>query len=765
MVKPGIPLVLLCALLVWAASALTFYTTWAIDAVTCLVVIVFALVAAVLSACMGWIIKKPIVGVALSFVCIGIALGGVASKNVLDGYAAAEAHVSIQELVVQQDSSKSDFGYTTHCSAKDVTGKTYSVRCFTKESYLAGEVLACNVLLQPLQDQAKQRFRTQGISAQVRADQVNKQEVEGLLGLVLAARKQCIYTISTYAGDSAPLYNALLCGYRQDIANTQTYEAFKAAGLAHVVAVSGAHLAIVLMLLIWALRAVRTPKKIMITLSVLFVCAYVIFAGAPLSALRSALMVILSLGSFFVHRRSASLAAIGVCVLLFIVTNPATCLSVSLFLSAGSTLGIVLFSSLFSSWVPRVSRKVKQLVVDPLSLTVASNVITLPFSAALFSQISLIAPLANIVVAPLFALACTMGLLGCILCLIVPAFSQTIMSVASVPVSLLSSTVNMLSSIPFASIACSLNVPAMLISSVVLVALLWFFWPKPKRKTLIIASVVCVLLTITFFVVQALPRGNSISALDVGQGDAILITSGTSKVMVDTGNTPSKLRSALGKLGIYKLDAVVITHPDDDHCASLETLGSYVQVDTVFVANDVLTCPCKKCSRLLNLAKTGVPGAQVQGLSVNDRVQVGDFSLNVVWPSKFSDEGGNADSICMMAELDVNNDKNPDWRCLLTGDAESEQLEEMIALNRLQDIDVLKVGHHGSKVSLSKETLQYIHPEIALISSGVGNRYGHPSKEVLDLLNSIDCQTERTDSSGTITIEFYSDTMKVKHLS
>lgn len=630
-----------------------------------------------------------------------------------------------------------------------------------EESFLAGEALACDAHLVPLKEEARAFYRTQGISAQLKASDLSRISRGALLDALQGMRARSIEAIRAHGGDAAPLICALVCGFRQDLAENALYERFKTCGLAHLVAVSGAHTSIVLMMLMGLLRALRAPRWLTVTLSILFVGVYVVFAGMPVSAVRSALMSLLALTSFFAKRRAASLNAIGLCAMAFIITSPAACLSVSLFLSAGSTLGIVLFASLIASWFPPMGDRLRTAVVQPVSLTFSSNLVTMPFSAALFSQVSLIAPLANVLATPAFALGCTAGLAGCVVALACPPIEGVAIKAASLAAAPLIIIVDGLSCVPFAAIACSLDPAAMICLSIVLCTALWILWPRPSARALKAAGALAAASLAGILILGALPKGNEVIALDVGQGDAILLRSGNVNVLIDTGNSDASLREELGRLGVRRLDAVVITHPDDDHCASLSSLGGYMQVDRICFAEGSWSCSCTKCDRLLELADACAPFAEKRGLSVGDELAAGAITLRVIWPDAFTDEGGNADSLCLLGEVDCDGDGATDWRALFTGDAESDELDQMLAKGRVGDVDLLKVGHHGSKVSLTDDDAAKIRPEAALVSCGANNRYGHPSPEALGCLDAIGCQTFRTDEQGTITVTFTKEAMSI----
>jgi competence protein ComEC len=115
----------------------------------------------------------------------------------------------------------------------------------------------------------------------------------------------------------------------------------------------------------------------------------------------------------------------------------------------------------------------------------------------------------------------------------------------------------------------------------------------------------------------------------------------------------------------------------------------------------------------------------------------------------------------MSCAYDYENDGQAEWLALFTGDAETETLTKLMNAGLLSDIDVLKVGHHGSKVSLSSDILDVLNPEVALIGVGATNRYGHPTQTVLDLLANANSEVYRTDVNGTISVTFSKNNLSV----
>lgn len=245
--------------------------------------------------------------------------------------------------------------------------------------------------------------------------------------------------------------------------------------------------------------------------------------------------------------------------------------------------------------------------------------------------------------------------------------------------------------------------------------------------------------------------------LDVGQGDAIVIRSAYHQILIDTGNQSTRLKKALARNNLTHFDAVVITHADDDHCGCLAELADMVTIDTVVLAKDLPQVKDDSSIKLLNDAEQAV--SAITYVSVGDTIHFDEFALMVVSPQTFSDSGGNADSICLFVTYDADGDGVVEWTSLLTGDAENEVIDDILALNPSLTSDVLKVAHHGSKAALSEETLSKLNPKIALISVGENNRYGHPHRTTVSLLEKHGVVIGRTDEQGDVMVEFSKDAL------
>ena len=143
-----------------------------------------------------------------------------------------------------------------------------------------------------------------------------------------------------------------------------------------------------------------------------------------------------------------------------------------------------------------------------------------------------------------------------------------------------------------------------------------------------------------------------------------------------------------------------------------------------------------------------------EGVEVENSFATKHFSIEVLWPQKYTDEGGNEDSLCLRVQVDADSNNTNDYTALLVGDAEQETLQKLINNNKLDEVDIYKVGHHGSKISCNSEIMSILNPKITLLSVGANNRYGHPNSEILELLEQQNTEIARTDTQGTITCYF-----------
>ena len=232
-------------------------------------------------------------------------------------------------------------------------------------------------------------------------------------------------------------------------------------------------------------------------------------------------------------------------------------------------------------------------------------------------------------------------------------------------------------------------------------------------------------------------QGFTIYFIDVGQGDATLVVdhSGAS-LLVDGGRSGRRIRDRLQRLGVKDLDSIAMTHPDSDHIGGLPQVLELYPIERIYFNGG------ESDTQIFAQLTTGVAaeGAVVTTISRGDVIPLGGLQLQVLHPAALTGES-NIDSLVLLVSCGS-------VSVLLTADAEAESERAMLASGVLGDVDVLKVGHHGSRTSTTAEFLAQVRPEAGVISAGQDNSYGHPHPEVVARLEAANVQLFTTDTTN-----------------
>ncbi len=592
----------------------------------------------------------------------------------------------------------------------------------------------------------------------------------------------------------AALGAGILLGVRSSIA-PEIADAFAVAGLTHVVAISGWNIAIVAAIVGSLFRPLEQRPGghwLAPAGAATAIGAYVVLTGASPSVVRAALMagamMVARLGGTRAHAASAlSLAAAGM-----LLAAPSVLWDVGFQLSALATAGLILFA------VPIEARLAgwPAWLREPVALTLAAQLTTLPVVVASFGRLSLVAPAANVVVVPmvplvmlLCAIAAPVGAVASSLHLplLGDAARWAVGGTAWLVLRTMILAGQAAASVPFAALPVTAPgwlalawYPALALSwrrfvsgadppetaqteaellplrlvrgrPSTLSRLLEGLRPLARPAT----GMVAVGLLLGALTVLGLPDGRlHLVALDIGQGDAILVTAPSGATMlVDGGPDPDLLLRRLGeRLPWWKrrIDVVILTHPHEDHVAGLVAALERYQVGLVIDGGR--DYPNPSYHRFLELAAEE-PGARVALARAGQRIRLDSTTLvTLLYPTA-------ADVAGALPQGDINNAsvvallRSGAFTALLTGDAEAP-VEAMLAeRGLLSRVDVLKVGHHGSRSSSSPPLLDATQPGLALISAGVDNDYGHPHQVTLDGLRAIPgLRLHRTDLEGGIEV-------------
>lgn len=582
-------------------------------------------------------------------------------------------------------------------------------------------------------DWARSRFM-KGEVASVQAVRVLDIDRSGTLDPIGAARARALAAIEPSRSDARALIAGVVCGRTTELNEVPASEDFASAGLTHLVAVSGSHLAFITMLLEGALGRLRLRRSARASILLSIMGAYVVFTGCAASAVRSVLMVAGALLCGMGGRRSHPLSALAITVTALVLIDPGVAFDLGFQLSAASVLFILVFGR-YVAYLFAVAGA-PAAVAEALSLTLCSQWATLPLTAPVFGRLSLIAPVANLVVGPVMSALLVIGLIAVPVCSIAPVLGPLL----AVPESLASFSIflsALFADIPFAAVPVSLSwvqlAPCHLVA--LPVYLVWRDWGRWQVIAAAAAAAIAVSVHLARWTLFA-PAG--LIVLDVGQADAILVRDGASSLLVDAG-VDDGVVAALARNHVYRLDAVAVTHWDRDHWGGLPDLLQSVSVGRLIVPEGA--------ARAMPAEVRSAFRGEVVELEAGDGLGVGRFSCEVVWPRTPVTGEENADSLCLAVSYE---DGDGSLSALLTGDTEQDELESYAP--EVGDIDLLKVGHHGSKVSVSPEATDALDPEVAVASAGEGNSYGHPSDECVEILEAAGAKFLCTIDYGDVTV-------------
>lgn len=770
-VRPAVPPILSCGLALWAGCAAGLALaaegaglSWAILAGCAGVAAGAGLAARRARASLSAVF------VILLFLALGVALAQAwyLSYEQRQGAVLAQSGGYCLFQVVE-DPQKGSYGFSVTARATPVDPQSESrsflvrISCKDDAPRYGEEFLARATFFAP-SDQARASYVRKGIVARVSVSEVQP-AAPSAFGGVTALRADFITRLGAVAverglDDSAvALVRAVVAGDRTDLFEDPLYHEVKVVGLAHMVAVSGAHLVIVTGFVRAILRALRLPRVASRVLQLSFLVAYLVMVGMPISCMRAAAMAAVSVLAPAARRRTSASSALGVVIVALVALDPSCALSLSFALSALSTLGILLFAPLFSSWVPGGSQRVRSLLVDPVAMTAAALLATFPLSIASFAQFPLVAFASNVACVPLVTVMCGVGTLAFV-SMGIAALFEVLISIACAAACAFIGVTGALASIPGANVPLSIGLVPLALLAVSIAIGLWIRWPRsPSPRAIATVALSCAL---ACAVLISLPRqGDEIIMLDVGQGDAFVVRSKGKTLLIDTGRDTKRLYEALARNGVHALDAVLVTHADDDHCGSLYDLKGVEPCETVLLAAGTSASDAAKCRDLVQDARALVGEDGVVEVGQGDVLTFGSFSCTVISPARVTDEGGNADSLCVLLESDLDQDGAVEWRALFCGDAEADVLSGLVAEGRLGAVDVYKVGHHGSRAALDESLVQALNPRIALVSVGAENSYGHPAPQTLAYLEEVGAEIFRTDRDGDVVCSLTTERISV----
>lgn len=547
---------------------------------------------------------------------------------------------------------------------------------------------------------------------------------------------------------AAGLLRGMVLG-QDDALPDETREAFRAAGLSHLVAASGTNVVLLaaLAMALGTVLGLGLSGRLWLVLALIVI--YVPLAGGGASIQRAGIMGAAAVAAGLVGRPASRWYALGLAAALTLVLDPRAAEEPGWQLSFLAVLSLLLFARRWRLALTR--RGVPRALAEVTAMTAAATLATAPVIAAHFEEASLVAIPANVLAAPAVAPVMWLGVVGAAVGQLL-AVGGPVATLAG----LAADGLDALAGFPLGYVAWIATTAAGAPGAVVEVGP-WVVLPAVALLLLVVTcrrvrrqapavSVVGAALWIGLAPPPAapagVPAGFRVTFLDVGQGDATLLQDGERSVLVDAGPPEAGIVELLRGAGVRRLDLFVATHASADHEGGAAAVVSALPVDLILDGRDGVSTGGGDAMAATARAR----GIRLMAARAGQQLRLGGLRLRVLWPRPEAPAlhaGADPNERAVVLEAEARG-----ARALLTADAESEVLSRL----ELRPVDVLKVAHHGSADPGLPAVLDRLRPRVAGIEVGAANAYGHPAPSTLAALAPVPVVV-RTDRDGTVRLD------------
>lgn len=506
------------------------------------------------------------------------------------------------------------------------------------------------------------------------------------------------------------------------------YTKYQKIGVSHLFAVSGMHVSLISIVLLKLLNKIKERKRYIIVS--IFLSIYLFLTNFTISMVRATFQFIL----FFINKSfKLNIDNSNLVLFLFsilVIINPYNIYNIGF-----------LFSFIISFTLIRCSKLIKgKFIIKSLKISLISFFSSMPVLINNFFEVNFLGIILNIIYIPfvsyiLFPLS------------LVTVLFPSLDNILYMFISCFEKITDFFSNIKFLSFPiCKMNIFLIIIYYIIFIYIL-------KRKKKLIYKIIIVIISLIFLINNGRIVNNEVSILDVGQGDSSLIRLKNKNILIDTGGninydiSKNILIPYFKSVGIKKIDYLVLTHGDYDHMGEAINLVENFKVEKVIFNCGPYNDLEQELIKVLDKKK-------IKYYSCIKELNIDNNKLYFLQTKEYDNENDNSNVI--YSELNV-------YKFMFMGDASVTTEKEIMNKYNLPDIDVLKVGHHGSKTSSSKGFINVINPKYSIISVGKNNRYGHPNKEVLENLEN--SKIYRTDLDGSIMFKIKNNELKIKTCS
>ena len=534
---------------------------------------------------------------------------------------------------------------------------------------------------------------------------------------------------SQYGEEIRPIFEAMILGDKTDISE-DLKDTFTQSGIVHILAISGLHISLAGAGIYRRLRGAGVSLCLSGAAGLMFAFSYCVMTGMSGSSKRALLMFFFFVLSQVCGRSYDLLSSGGMAGFLLLLESPFRCMDAGFLMSMGAVVSAGIYREVLPA---RKQKTFKDRQINRFVFCIVVQIIMMPILLYFQYECYPFSFIFNFLMLPLVTAGFTAGFLSAFL----PVFLFSVP--ASVLFSLIVAGTKLSRRLPVQNLV--LGKPSFLWIILFYTGLCLMHKTLKKRSYLKYA---CLLACGCFLALDVQKGQDKISFLDVGQGDCIALSLNRQDMILVDGGSSSKqdvgryiIAPYIKSQGYQAVSAAVITHLDSDHYSGIRELLPSGMIRRLYLPR------VKKDHAYMEIEKEAeqyhVP---VGYLSMGSKFSGTDWSMECLHPKP--DTGLEKNSASLVFRLKVQ-----DLSVLLTGDLENEG-EEMLVRSGIQHADILKVGHHGSKNGTGEDLLRQLSPEIAIVSAGKNNRYGHPHRETVRRLKDSGCNIYETAGSGML---------------
>ena len=581
----------------------------------------------------------------------------------------------------------------------------------------------------------RQYLKTQKIQGIVIADNVKILKAKYKNNLIYQMQKKIKAIIKEkLPSETGDLLLAILLGDKKDLSE-QIQINFKNSNLSHMLAVSGAHVSYIIIGLTYITQNSIMGKRKARVFCIFFLIIFMAITNFTPSVTRACIMAILTLVSEILYKKADIYTNISISALIILLYNPYSLLDLGFKLSFGGTIGIVIFMRFIKKKQeePKLLNYIKQMAL----VSICANIIIIPIIMNNFNTVSLTFLVSNILASPILAIIVIVGFSIIIISIISHSLSNILVFWLNPILNLLIKISSFCSKLPFAKIlVVTPYIFNIIFYYTIILYLVNYNELKQfiKKETVILLSIILILSNFIFYI---LPQDLKIYFIDVGQGDSTLIVTPSKKtILIDGGGSESfdvgekVLLPYLLDRRIRKIDYIMISHFDTDHCK-----GIFTVIENLKVKNIIISKQAKKSENYKKF-KEIVANKKINIILVKagDKIKIDKYIyFKILFPTEKLIMQNPLNNNSIVSQLNYKS-----FKMLFTGDI--EEIAEKEILNLQKDklkSTILKVAHHGSNTSSTQEFINSVKPELALIGVGKNNTFGHPSECVVEKLRDL----------------------------